>query len=1463
MKHRVMIFAAFLICSVHLHGQTNGWDRFRLFGEFLNHGEIWSAQDWDRSNLPAIADYLRINYGTLKVRILDPDVVRDSLHANFGHNGLRFSVFDGSGYSANELYNRISRARRWVYHPEKPYHFDRSACIGDTGTYVSSILEAQLDADADKEQMLTSNHVFARAGLSAPGFLIRDIDDSHASLRDTITATRFMRVRMKLDGTVQVDENTVACTLTVYDLTTDTTINSRDIYVKDVSYENFVQSPAVEFLHKKNHLVDYRVHWPRHVDVLIDYVAIDNAPADSLILKPMDDHLVSYLASIIHPNQQAVQTVRLEDELCVYPKDSARMPVIGFLNERIEQFVRTLPQGTATDVTGMSYGLSPNPDNHEYSVRFLRRYLRETRCPALITDNYPFRMCDQTVDQVQQQITSMMKYYRAVSEAATQVGRPWMSYAQIYRFRDPTHVEDSLTAWRRAPTVHEIGVQAHTMAALGARGVGYYMFASYTDEINSDTLPKPVVPKNTILRGLIDSTGALERLDEYDMDKAGYVRALNLKLEKFGPTLLTTALAGSARETSELPTLTMYDSTQVTNVAMFPIGSSTADTAAWYHIGRLRAEPGGSAHGGTEYLYIVNTRVDLLDGSRRIDLTLQDSTDIIVERMDSTVAWVLPPSAVLSDTFGPGDGHLYRFTRGVLRSGILTDSITHVSGTLRLPRDLQLVVDTGYVIEIQPGGAVECDEEASIVMNGGHLVVNGRLVLDHAQGLRGKGSISGTGEIVWKTRADSSGRRGQITTLAGDALTFAGALTFSVDSCMQGTTVNWTSWGALRFLSDPPAMFTFSTCIDTLLIASDTMTVERGVTMVNGPNLVNYPGSAIHFQGSGLDSCRWLARDMTHIDIYGSLHATTTCFAALDSSQNALGWAGLGFAYEDARCAIDSCLITGIHVQPATAQHAVHLYAALNAENHVRYSKILRSGAEKLGDAVFLQSGPGTDGNIQESRLQLACTLIEADWYSGVASVGSAVELFAVRSLGGANGAVGDLGSTMQLVESCLSDNVLTGLQLNSGSSGYLGTWTWEYASSPRNRIAGNGGVQCLVTGESALFGTAVQPSTNGGNHIDHADSMVLRMQLLDNSTALMPQQYWGGYALQQDSVGQWILPPAIASQIFLTEPGCTLTYTPVHPSTIAPTCHICSSEDPNPFPFPKSSPLPSIAADMADLPSYARAGNFAEVYRYLAQYGAQTPARMVEAGVMALALERAYAAAYPDSTALCRSRALGFLSTLAASAPVGPIRAGCAELLAQTECALGSVHDCETATSSILAQYPGTRAAERAMQMLLVAAMVRDAGAQVQSILGGMETQHVSENIRRTAHTMTRGYERFLPRHGLRFLPKRTRATDEEMEGESMPVDDMLGIRNYPNEFSWQTTIEYWIPEEMPVSVRVYNVLGQSIATLADGVQRAGRHTLRFTVPATLPTGLYLAVLSTSYGMRTTVMHHRKGGVR
>lgn len=48
---------------------------------------------------------------------------------------------------------------------------------------------------------------------------------------------------------------------------------------------------------------------------MLDYVAIDNDTTDNLLGPVMDAHVVTYLQTIIRQDQQAVFSVRLEDEL--------------------------------------------------------------------------------------------------------------------------------------------------------------------------------------------------------------------------------------------------------------------------------------------------------------------------------------------------------------------------------------------------------------------------------------------------------------------------------------------------------------------------------------------------------------------------------------------------------------------------------------------------------------------------------------------------------------------------------------------------------------------------------------------------------------------------------------------------------------------------------------------------------------------------------------------------------------------------------------------------------------------------------------------------------------------------------------------------------------------------------------------------------------------------------------------
>ena len=63
---------------------------------------------------------------------------------------------------------------------------------------------------------------------------------------------------------------------------------------------------------------------------------------------------------------------------------------------------------------------------------------------------------------------------------------------------------------------------------------------------------------------------------------------------------------------------------------------------------------------------------------------------------------------------------------------------------------------------------------------------------------------------------------------------------------------------------------------------------------------------------------------------------------------------------------------------------------------------------------------------------------------------------------------------------------------------------------------------------------------------------------------------------------------------------------------------------------------------------------------------------------------------------------------------------------------------------------------------------------------------------------------------------------------------------QNYPNPFNPSTRIRFDVPEPCRVTLRVYDMLGNEAAVLADGPYPAGNHAVRFNA-AGLPSGLYV----------------------
>ena len=63
---------------------------------------------------------------------------------------------------------------------------------------------------------------------------------------------------------------------------------------------------------------------------------------------------------------------------------------------------------------------------------------------------------------------------------------------------------------------------------------------------------------------------------------------------------------------------------------------------------------------------------------------------------------------------------------------------------------------------------------------------------------------------------------------------------------------------------------------------------------------------------------------------------------------------------------------------------------------------------------------------------------------------------------------------------------------------------------------------------------------------------------------------------------------------------------------------------------------------------------------------------------------------------------------------------------------------------------------------------------------------------------------------------------------------------QNYPNPFNPTTMIKYSIPGKSFVTLKVYDILGNEIATLVNGEKPAGHYSVRFNSKG-LASGIYL----------------------
>jgi hypothetical protein len=79
-----------------------------------------------------------------------------------------------------------------------------------------------------------------------------------------------------------------------------------------------------------------------------------------------------------------------------------------------------------------------------------------------------------------------------------------------------------------------------------------------------------------------------------------------------------------------------------------------------------------------------------------------------------------------------------------------------------------------------------------------------------------------------------------------------------------------------------------------------------------------------------------------------------------------------------------------------------------------------------------------------------------------------------------------------------------------------------------------------------------------------------------------------------------------------------------------------------------------------------------------------------------------------------------------------------------------------------------------------------------------------------------------------LRTTTGGTILTGVRTNGIELPREFLLG-QNYPNPFNPTTTLQYSLPIECRVNIKIFNLLGQTVATLTDETEAAGNKSIQW----------------------------------
>ncbi|HDO27172.1 MAG TPA: T9SS type A sorting domain-containing protein [Bacteroidetes bacterium] len=115
-------------------------------------------------------------------------------------------------------------------------------------------------------------------------------------------------------------------------------------------------------------------------------------------------------------------------------------------------------------------------------------------------------------------------------------------------------------------------------------------------------------------------------------------------------------------------------------------------------------------------------------------------------------------------------------------------------------------------------------------------------------------------------------------------------------------------------------------------------------------------------------------------------------------------------------------------------------------------------------------------------------------------------------------------------------------------------------------------------------------------------------------------------------------------------------------------------------------------------------------------------------------------------------------------------------------------------------------------------------------------------------------------------FLPEYDLAGEIRISGSSIDMgayewnetvsvneitNEMNGFRTYPNPFVTSTTFEFVLEESAPVTIEVYNILGEKVDVIEQSTLPKGKHTIQWS-PDNLTIGVYFVLLQAGHTIQT-----------